>query len=124
MSIKPLLTQPAPTVELPYTILPFKVPQNYGVQTYLANFSATVALPANDPDIVRTLTFAGQNFNNRQVLITLSPDDAVDYTGVQPFGLDSWGVGGANDIIELTFFNLGGAPIDTFVNILVFEVAV
>ena len=124
MSVRQLLAQPAPIVELPYNILPFKVPQNYGVQTYLAQLSVAVTLPAGQLEIDRTLTFAGQNFNNRQVLLTLTPDPAVDYTGVLAFGIDSWGVGNTNDEIVITFFNSGGANVDTQVNIMVFEVAV
>ena len=120
MSVRQLLAQPAPIVELPYNILPFKVPQNFGQQPYLAQFTISTVLTANDPEIIRTLTFAGQNFNNRQVLISLTPDVAVDYTGVQPFGLDSWGVGGNPDDIDIIFFNLGAQPVDTFINVLIF----
>ena len=122
MSVKPLLAQPAPIVELPYTVLPFKVPQNYGVQTYLAHVEYALALDANNPEIVRTLTFPGQDFNNRQVLLTLSPANAVFYAGFAPFGIDSWGVGVNADEIEITFFNLNAFIVNTQVNILIFEV--
>jgi hypothetical protein len=122
MSVRQLLAQPEPIVELPYNILPFKVPQNYGVQTYLAQLSASIDLPAGNIDIERTLTFEGQNFNNQQVLLTLTPDPAVDYTGFNPFGIDSWAVGVDDDEIIITFFNGNGVVVNTQVNILVFEV--
>jgi hypothetical protein len=122
MSIQQLLTQPAPSVELPYMVLPFKIPQNYGVQTYLAQVEYAIALDANDPEIVRTITIAGQNFNNRQLLLTLSPANAVFYDGFAPFGIDSWGVGVNPDEVDITFFNLNAFIVNTQVNILIFEV--
>lgn len=100
-----------------FDTLPFQIPPtNPVVQAYRAVFTGVITIPANSAFFQQTITLVGINVNNKNIAVSCSLVDGVDYTNALPFGLISW-TPDIQPTIIVAFWNESGIDKDVRVEI-------
>ena len=103
---------------LPFQIPPF-TPPDYNYKTFL---SEIYTIPANTTFLNETITIPDGQFTTAglgKVMISSRVIDSIDFNGALPFGLSTWVIDNATDII-VSFWNETAADIDIRLQILHF----
>ncbi len=118
MSIHGLLQQPA-SYPSNFITLPFTIPSppSYGAQVFKCakrSVTSTGGVPtmtAGQGLEDTIFDFSPININLSRVVVTLEFDDAVDYSGDDPFGMVCWEYGATANQIIITTYNAGAADV-------------